>query len=105
MIAFACLIAIGIVAIGFAGAYASWRAAQAGSINQTLSTEARKIRLMRFAMVAGQCGTAMVLLVGGVFVGRSYLNLWRQDTGFSRESAIVSVLIHDRRPASCSRGK
>jgi predicted permease len=105
VIMFACVIAIGVVTTGFAAAYVSWRGAQAGSINQTLAAEARKIRWMRFAMVASQCGTAMVLLVGGVFVGRSYLNLWLQDTGFSRESAIVSVLYPRSTPGAVLAGE
>jgi predicted permease len=81
-----------VVLAGFAGVWLTRLGARDAGINSSLAAEARKVRWTRFSMVAGQAATAMILLVGGVFLVRSYVNLWSQQTGFSHESAIVSVL-------------
>jgi putative ABC transport system permease protein len=46
---------------------------------------------LRFVVVAAQSGLAMVLLTGTMVLGRSYLDLFSQDTGFSRSTLLVST--------------
>jgi predicted permease len=48
-------------------------------------------RPLRFCIVATQTALAMILTTGTVLLGRSYLNLFGQDTGFSSRSTIVSA--------------
>jgi len=74
------------------------RNARSSSINQAVAGEARRLRIVRFVMVVGQTATAVLLLVGATFLGRSYLKLWSQDTGYSPNAVVVSVLY----PASVS---
>jgi putative ABC transport system permease protein len=48
-------------------------------------------RLLRFGIVCLQSALAMVLVTGTIVLGRSYLNLYRQDTGFSQQATLISV--------------
>lgn len=95
----ALLLAAAVVATGCAAAWATWRASRAGGINEALSAEARRVRLTRLVMATGQSAIAVILLTGGVLLVRSYVNLWSQDTGFSRHAAIVSVAYPVNYPA------
>ncbi len=87
--------ALGIVAT-FASALPSWAlaaaaAARTTSLNRSMSGEARALRGLRFVMVAGQAAVAMVLLVEGALLLRSYSLLWSQDVGFSGDAGVISV--------------
>ena len=86
---------IGILAT-FASALPSWvlvttAAARTTSLNRSMAGEARALRWLRFVMVAGQAAVAMVLLVEGTLLLRSYSLLWSQDVGFSGDVGMISV--------------
>ncbi len=89
--AFAILLGAGIVLVAMVPAGIVWRTSFSSVIHRSLASEARKLKWLRSAMAAGQSATAMVLLVGGALLVRSYWNLWSQDTGFSGDVGMVSV--------------
>ncbi len=48
-------------------------------------------RLLRIGAVAIQSGLAMILVAGAVVLGRSYFNLFSQETGISGESVLIAA--------------
>jgi hypothetical protein len=54
-------------------------------------SDSRRVRAARFIMAAAQSAVALVLLSGSVLLGRSYVNLVSQDTGFAANVRIASV--------------
>ena len=86
---------------GVLPALAVWRLAPSSLLAQAAPTESRGIRLLRFFMAAGQSAVAMILIIGAALLGRSFLNLVAQDTGFSGDSVVVSAsypAAHTREP-------
>lgn len=67
------------------------RASSTKSISRAQAHDPRSVRSLRFGLVAVQTAIAMTLLVGAVFLARSYANLWLQDTGLSGDVQVVSV--------------
>jgi len=80
-----------IMMAGALPAAALWRLTPNSLLAQRAIVESRRVRLLRFAMAAGQSAVAMVLLAGAALLGRSFLNLVGQETGVADESVVVSV--------------
>jgi predicted permease len=91
VVTFACLLTAAIVIVAIVPAWFSGRAAHSSQVSRALASEARRVKLLRFAMATGQSAAAMILLVCGVLLVRSYIILWSQDTGFSQDAALVTV--------------
>jgi predicted permease len=80
-----------VMSCGVLPALAVWRLAPVSLLPHTAVTESRGIRLLRFTMAAGQSAVTMILIVGAALLGRSFLNLVVQDTGFAGEPIVVTV--------------
>ncbi len=65
--------------------------APAGLVGQATVTETGRVRVLRFAMAASQSALAMMLLIGAALLGRSYLKLTTQETGFSGDVLALST--------------
>ena len=48
-------------------------------------------RALRFAIVMTQCSVAMILVTVATLLGRSYVNLFNQDTGFSGNAVSITA--------------
>jgi hypothetical protein len=103
--AFATFLGAGIVVAGIVPAWIAWRTTFSSMIHRSLASEARKLKWLRFTMAAGQSATAMVLLVGGALLVRSYWNLWSQDTRFPGDAGLVSVSYPPHEPATRLAGE
>jgi putative ABC transport system permease protein len=73
----------------FLPAWASWRWLLARTVAHQASE--RRLRSARLALMVTESALVMVLLVGAAFLGRSYLYLVGQDTGFSGDVLAVEV--------------
>jgi putative ABC transport system permease protein len=82
------------VAIVVLSASMAWLASRR-SLNATTGTLAPRQssagRALRFFVITAQCGLAMLLVTSSIVFGRSYLNLFRQDTGFSGSATVIAV--------------
>lgn len=89
-VAFACLSAL--MAATIAG-FSIWPRLHPASpfVTRRGPTEKGSFRKLRFTMTAVQAALAMVLVSGAMLLARSYMNLTRQDTGFSADVAVVST--------------
>ncbi|HSC26720.1 MAG TPA: FtsX-like permease family protein, partial [Vicinamibacterales bacterium] len=88
---FAVALAAGIVGLGLIPSAIAWRPAAMVLAGHASLSESRRVRAARFVMAAAQSAVALVLLSGAVLVGRSYVNLVWQDTGFAGGVRVVSV--------------
>jgi putative ABC transport system permease protein len=98
---FAMAVGVLITIVGVLPAMALWRLAPPSSIAPGAHRESRGVRLWRFGMTAAQSAVAMILLAGAVLLGRSFLLLNGQNTGFSGDPVVVSVSYptgHTREP-------
>jgi putative ABC transport system permease protein len=71
-----------------------WMAARSRSLarhERIVGAEPVVLSRLRGSLIAGQAMVSMVLLIGAVFLGRSYANLWSQGTGLADETYVVSV--------------
>lgn len=80
-----------IVAAGVLPILAVWRLAPAAPLVHRVAPDSRQFRRLRTVMAAGQSAVAMILLAGAALLGRSFLNLASQDTGFAGDPVVVSV--------------
>lgn len=81
-------------AIVLSCAAAAWVALRSQAVPGFGTLRLRRVdagRSLRFIAVATQSALAMVLVTGTVVLGRSYLNLFGQDTGFSGSALLVTA--------------
>jgi putative ABC transport system permease protein len=85
--------AIGLVVMvaGLAPAWVAWRVNASALAPHTASTEGRRARVLRFLLTASQAAVAMVLLMGGALLVRSYARLLNQDTGFAPDAFVLTT--------------
>lgn len=88
---FALVLGAGIVALGLIPSMIAWRPAATVLAGYASLADSRRIRAARFILAAAQSAVALVLLSGAVLLGRSYVNLVWQDTGFAPNVRIASV--------------
>jgi putative ABC transport system permease protein len=91
VIAFAAAIGLVVMAAGLAPAWIAWRVNASALAPHSVSTEGRRTRALRFALTAGQAAVAMVLLMGGALLVRSYTRLLNQDTGFAPDAFVLTT--------------
>jgi predicted permease len=77
-----------------AASIAAWQLGAGRRARVAVGRDGRAIRLVRFAVVAGQLGAASVLLAGAALLGRSYANLLNVDGGMDDRTETVTVA-HD----------
>jgi predicted permease len=69
----------------------AWQFGTRRPSRQLIGRDGRAIRLVRFAVIAGQLGAASVLLAGAALLGRSYLNLLNVDIGMDERTETLTV--------------
>jgi predicted permease len=82
VVLFACAAGGVILLAGLVPAWAAWRVTPIALFTRTSTHDSRLARTMRFAMTAMQTAVAVLLLVGAVLLGRSFVNLLAQDPGY-----------------------
>jgi hypothetical protein len=90
-----------VMAAGVLPAAAAGRLAPASAPTHAPASEPRGVRLLRFGLAAGQSAVTMILIAGAALLGRSFLNLVGQDTGFAGDAVVLSVSYppaHTREP-------
>jgi hypothetical protein len=80
----------------------AWRLTRRRELHQVISGDGSVIRVVRFALVAGQIGVAGVFLAGTTLLARSYLNLVTVDIGMDEDTRTVTVA-HDSVPLPLRR--
>jgi predicted permease len=88
-----------IMAVGVVPALTAWRLTPAAALAPRAVVDSRRVRALRFVMTAGQSAVAMLLLAGAALLGRSFLHLVGQDTGFAGDPVVVSVSYSSRHDA------
>jgi predicted permease len=88
---FALVLGAGIVVLGLIPSMIALRPAATVLAGYASLSDSRRVRAARFIMAAAQSAVALVLLSGAVLLGRSYVNLVSQDTGFAANVRIASV--------------
>jgi putative ABC transport system permease protein len=88
---FALALGAGIVALGLIPSAIAWRPAATVLAGYASLSDSRRVRAARFVMAAAQSAVALVLLSGALLLGRSYVNLVSQDTGFADDVRVASV--------------
>ncbi|MDQ3068925.1 MAG: FtsX-like permease family protein [Acidobacteriota bacterium] len=68
-----------------------WKAGLSNSVSQALSQEARRLRWLRSIIAASQAAAAMIVLIGGLMLVRSYAKLMAVESGFSGPVFAISV--------------
>lgn len=91
VIVFASVTGAVVMLAGVVPAWAGWRLSPAELLGRQAVGESRRLRAVRFGTAAGQTALAMILVVGAALLGRSYVNLVSQQTGFSGDVLVVSV--------------
>jgi putative ABC transport system permease protein len=91
-IVFAAAIGVVVMVTGLAPAWIAWRVNASALVPHLVSIEGRQARTLRFALTAGQAAVAMVLLMGGALLLRSYARLLNQDTGFAPDASVLTTL-------------
>jgi predicted permease len=89
--AFAGLLGLAVSVIGAVPAWFTLRTTTTRALTKAIAGDARLLKWLRIAMTYGQSSVTMILLVGAVLLGRSYILLWSQDSGFSGDVAVASV--------------
>ena len=84
-----------VVLAGLVPALAARRLAPASLLAHQAVSESRGVRALRFAMAAGQSAVAMILVAGAALLGRSFLKLSSQDTGFDGDAVVIAVSYPD----------
>jgi predicted permease len=90
VIVFAVAIGLMVMVAGLAPAWIAWRVNASAVALHAASTESRRARVFRFALTASQAAVAMMLLVGGALLVRSYARLLNQDTGFAFDAFVLT---------------
>lgn len=72
----------------------AWKLGASRQPQYMTSRDGGTVRIVRFALIAGQLGSACVLLVASALLGRSYLNLLRVDSGMDDRTQTLTVA-HD----------
>ena len=80
-----------VMAAGVLPAAAAGRLAPGSAPPHAPASEPRGVRLLRFGLAAGQSAVTMILIAGAALLGRSFLNLVGQDTGFAGDAGVLSV--------------
>ncbi len=76
---------------GMVPGWAAWRVTPLALFDRTASGETIRIRVLRFTMTVAQTAIAVVLLVGAVMFGRSYVNLVTQDPGYDGDTFAITA--------------
>ncbi len=80
----------------------AWKLGARRQVQYMTSRDGGTIRMVRFVLVAGQLGSASVLLVASALLGRSYLNLLSVDSGLDDRTQTLTVS-HDPNLAVAQR--
>jgi predicted permease len=91
VVGFALMLGTGIVGLGLIPCVIAWLSAARALDGHTSLSDSRRVRIARAALTAAQSAVALVLLSGAVLLGRSYVNLVSQDTGFAAGVRVLSV--------------
>ena len=103
VVAFAAAIGGLVMFAGLVPALAARRLSPASLLAQQAVSESRGVRLLRFAMAASQSAVAMILVAGAALLGRSFVNLMSQDTGFDGDAVVIAVSYPDERESEALR--
>ncbi len=99
-------IVVGAVIAGgswFVASLLAWTVSRQRRALHVTSRDGRLIRIVRFAVIAGQLGAASVLLVGSALLGRSYLNLARVDAGLDDRVHTLTIAHNPNVPVALQR--
>ncbi len=91
VVLFACLAGGGVMVAGALPAWVAWRSTPVALFTRMARADTKTVRALRCTLASVQSALAVILLVGATLLGRSYMNLLLQDSGFSSNSVVVSV--------------
>lgn len=91
VVGLACLAGVLVMLAGMVPGWAAWRVSPLALFNRIASGETIRVRVLRFTMTVAQTALAVVLLVGAVLFGRSYVNLIAQDPGYDGDTFAITV--------------
>jgi predicted permease len=95
VVAFAGAVGALVMLAGLVPALAAPRLAPMSLLAHQAVSESRGVRALRFVMAAAQSAVAMILVAGAALLGRSFLNLSSQDTGFDGDAVVIAVSYPD----------
>jgi len=88
---FAGLVGAATTASSAAAAWLALRASAGHALSASMNRRGSLGRVLRFGAITVQNALAMILVTGTVLLGRSYLNLFGQDTGFSGSATVITA--------------
>jgi hypothetical protein len=91
VIAFATLAGGVVMLAGLTPAWVAWRITPSQLFNPTTSRDSQAARSLRFVMTTVQAAVAMLLIVTGAFVGRSYFTMVTQEPGYDPDLLVASM--------------
>lgn len=81
----------------------AWRLGMKQQSRHVASQDRRTIRIVRFAVVAGQLAAASVLLAGAALLARSHVNLLALDAGMDGQTQTLTVSHNPDMPPALRR--